>query len=196
MPTLHTALHRLHTQYSLPHIVLTSIPLSDAVVRELQLPDPPVSYRILLPERAPASYHAVGQGTINNEGLVCFASSWTTEGMQTWAYGLPTIDVPFTGTGDLLSALCAAWFKRSDDKSVMPPLAQAVSKALLTVQQVLLKTHLYALSHPSSSTTDDRPTAQVLRQRELRIIPERALIADPGEGWSPKAIDWSAVSGA
>lgn len=110
--------------------------------------------------------------------------------MRTWAFGLPTIDIPFTGTGDLLSALCAAYFDPLNSSS---PLADAVSKALLTVQQILLKTHLHALSVPAPPGSETVATARTLRERELRLIPERALIASPGEGWVPKTIDWSTL---
>jgi pyridoxine kinase len=118
--------------------------------------------------------------------------------VETWAFALPTIQIPFTGTGDLLSALCTAWYDPGVSTNDMPPLASAVSKALLTVQQILLRTHLHALS---KSTDRSRPIAgvesdviekaRVLRQRELRIIPERALIADGGQGWPGCRIDWS-----
>jgi pyridoxine kinase len=187
LKTLHAALHRLHTEYSLPHIVISSIPLPYAVANQLVSP-PPSAYTALLPDPLPAAYHPVSSET--PEILVCVASSWTEEGgMRTWAYGLPTIDVPFTGTGDLLSALCAAWF----DVSTPSPLADAVAKALLTVQQILLKTHIHALSAPTGSSTDTRATATTLRQRELRLIPERALIASPGDGWTSTPIDWSTL---
>jgi pyridoxine kinase len=129
--------------------------------------------------------------------------------METWAFALPTVDVPFTGTGDLLSALCTAWYglAPSAPSSSMPPLAWALSKALLTVQQVLLRTYLHMLAletHdpvPVLSTADGDDTAteiqqraQLLRRRELRIVQERALIADGGTGWEGRRVDWDAIA--
>lgn len=125
--------------------------------------------------------------------------------METWAFALPTIDVPFTGTGDLLSSLCTAWFgiAQSVDhtSNSMPPLAWAVSKALLTVQQILLRTYVYMLEEESRPGTDNASLpantaasakARALRRRELRIVRERALITDGGEGWKGNVVHWEA----
>lgn len=198
LSTLHTALNRLHTENSLSHIAFSSIPLRQETVQELGLPSPPQSYTSLLPDNLPEAYNAVQWNQPDHEVLVCFASTWSDSGMETWAFALPTILVPFTGTGDLLSALVAAWYDPASSSSGMSPLASAVSKALLTVQQILLRTHIHALAQvtdttagESSSTKNVRSKAQVLRKRELRIIPERSLITEVGEGWPGSRIDWS-----
>lgn len=135
--------------------------------------------------------------------------------MNTWAFALPTIDVPFTGTGDLLSALCTAWYglapaTATSDSSSMSPLAWALSKALLTVQQILLRTYLHMLDlnardgmpggtdategSASATATDVSQRAQQLRRRELRLVQERALIADGGAGWEGRRVDWEKVA--
>lgn len=198
LKTLHTALHRLHTENSLAHIAFSSIPLRQETVRKLGLPAPPQSYTRLLPDRLPEAYNAVNWDNPEHEVLVCFASSMVDNSMETWAFGLPTILVPFTGTGDLLSALVSAWYEPGVSTDGMSSLASAVSKALLTVQQILLRTHVHALTQTTEgklantdSTNDVREKAQVLRKRELRIIQERALITDGGEGWAGSRVDWS-----
>ena len=191
LKTLHTALHRLHTQNSLAHIAFSSIPLRQQTVQELGLPEPPQSYTSLLPDSLPDAYNAVQWNNPDNEVLVCFASSCTGETMETWAFALPTILVPFTGTGDFLSALCAAWYDPTTSTNGMSPLATAVSKALLTVQQILLRTHIHALSSSSPTSDDLLGKAQLLRTRELRIVQERSLITDAGDGWPGVEIDWS-----
>lgn len=136
--------------------------------------------------------------------------------METWAFALPTIDVPFTGTGDLLSALCTAWYglapTTSPTSSTMPALAWALSKALLTVQQILLRTYLHMLEleeqstnpgpdpieHDATNVTNPeieiRLRAQQLRRRELRLVQERALISDGGAGWDGRRVDWDTVA--
>jgi pyridoxine kinase len=155
-----------------------------------------------LPDSLPEAYNAIEWDNPNHEVLVCFASSWTaSNGMETWAFGLPTILVPFTGTGDFLSALVAAWYDTEASYVGMSPLASAVSKALLTVQQILLRTHIHALaqadaanSGSASSMENVKGKAQVLRKRELRIIQERSLITDGGEGWPGSRVDWSRLA--
>jgi len=195
LPTLHTALDRLHTEHSLRHIAFSSIPLRQQTVQRLGLPSPPQSYTCLLPANLPEAYNAIEWNNPDQEVLVCFASSWSANSMETWAFALPTILVPFTGTGDFLSALVAAWYDPSASANGMSPLASAVSKALLTVQQILLRTHIHALAQVNdtndASINDVKSKAQVLRTRELRIIPERSLITDGGEAWPGSRVDWS-----
>jgi pyridoxine kinase len=191
LKTLHTALYRLHTQNSLAHIAFSSIPLRQQTVQQLGLPEPPPSYTKLLPDNLPDAYNAVKWDNPDNEVLVCFASTCAGDKMETWAFALPTILVPFTGTGDFLSALCAAWYDPNTSSNDMSPLATAVSKALLTVQQILLRTHIHALSGSSSASDDILGKAKILRTRELRIIQERSLIIDGGEGWPGVKLDWS-----
>lgn len=209
LASLRTALARLHTDHALPHIAFSSIPLRRSVVDRLQLPAAPDSYTRLLPPDLPSAYRSAGQGGPEDEVLVCFASTYETE-METWAFALPTIDIPFTGTGDLLSALCTAWYRKDAvpdaDRSSMPHLAWAVSKALLTVQQILLKTYTHMLQQQEcqdesmvrkhgSDNQDIRAKAMHLRSRELRLVPERGLIAEPGPGWAGRRVDWQTVAG-
>ena len=154
--------------------------------------------------------------------LVCFASTNTDDGLDTWAFCLPTVQGYFSGVGDLFSAMVLAHFK--DGHETLPPLVHAVSKALLAVQQVLLRTHLYSLSqasaygaatprplHPQTQSHDSvLPTdseldaavpvnkdpkrkAKRMRLRELRVVQERQLLQDRGEGWPGKKLDWATL---
>ncbi|WWC70136.1 pyridoxal kinase [Kwoniella pini CBS 10737] len=224
--TLHTALQQLHTANSLAHIAFSSIPLPISLVTSLDLPSPPESYLRLLPDPFPPWYDAVGVGKPEDEVLVCFASSWQDDSMRTWAFALPTIRGYFSGVGDLFSAMVLAHFKNPESQSSLPPLAHAVSKALLTVQQILLRTHIYSLIQTGTSGTatprplhhspsepqgsaipsdveldeinpinpkDPKRKARRMRLRELRVVQERALIADGGEGWPGKELDWPSV---
>lgn len=107
----------------------------------------------------------------------------------------------------------------------LSPLAHAVSLALLTVQQVLLRTHIHSIevstatsikgaatprptrkqffdSLPSdaeldavepANPKDPKRKAKRMRLRELRVVQERALIVDGGEGWPGKLIRWDQV---
>jgi len=231
LPTLHQALHQLHAQNALPHVAFSSIPLPMSLVTSLNLPPPPVSYTRLLPDPHPPWYDAVGVGAPEDDVLVCFASSWSEDRMNTWAFALPTVRGYFSGVGDLFSAMVLAHYDNPDSQSDLPLLPHAVSKALLTVQQILLRTHLYSLSQSGSSGTaaprplhpaavgstslsgqdsvipsdveldsmapvhprDPKRKAKRMRLRELRLVQERALIADGGEGWPGRPLDWASI---
>jgi pyridoxine kinase len=93
--------------------------------------------------------------------LACFASTKTgdSETLQTYGFALPTVEGYFSGVGDLFSALVLAFFKKEANEpegekqtgDELPPFATAVSKALLGVQQILLKTHLHTLQVANES---------------------------------------------
>lgn len=225
LSTLHLALSRLHTDHSLPHITLSSLPLPVSLIQRLELPAPPSSYTSLLPEPAPPWYDAVGKGNPSDEVLVCFASSYTNGKLDTWAFALPTIRGYFSGVGDLFSAMTLAHFDGARTDHNLPPLPYAVSKALLTVQQILLRTHVFSLVQsgaqdnsqtlpandpafvnqsvlPSDSELDSLPPealngvkrkARRMRLRELRLIAERDLIVNGGEGWPGQRLQWESI---
>ena len=230
LATLHASLHRLHTVSSVSHIAVSSIPLRFSLVAPLRLPPPPASYTRLLPDVTPPLYDAFGVGDVDDEVLVCFASTWSNGRMDTWAFALPTIRGYFSGVGDLFSALVLAHFDSPESSSALPPLAHAVSKSLLAVQQILLQTHLHSLARSGHSgaaasgtshgpesqggkseiesaipsdveldsaepirPSDPRRKARRMRMRELRIVQERALITDGGDGWPGRRLDWGVL---
>ena len=230
LPTLHSSLHQLHTIHHVTHVAFSSIPLPASLVKSLKIPSPPQSYTCLLPETSPPWYDAAGSGTEEDDVLVCFASTWVNKRMETWGFSLPTVRGYFSGVGDLFSAMVLAHFDETETQREYPPLIYAVSKALLAVQQILLKTHLYSLSHSSSSGTAtprplhhlvnpvERPSAESLipsdleldsgnpkrpnhpkrkakrmRIRELRIVQERALLAEVGSGWPGAKLEWDSL---
>lgn len=158
MASLHAALTALHVNYGVPHVVLSSIPLPISLVAELGLPPPPVSYTRFVPDPKPPWYDAVGVGEPEDDILVCFASTWDGDKPQTYGFALPTIRGYFSGVGDLFSALVLGHYQRTGKTQPgLSPLADAVSHALLTVQQILLRTHLYSLDIASSGSATPRP---------------------------------------
>lgn len=222
MSTLYDALTALHTTYGVKHVALSSIPLPESLLSSLGVPPPPSSYTRLLPESHPPWYDAVGVAEGDEEVLVCFSSTYTEGELETYAFALPTIRGYFSGVGDLFSALVLGHYLRPENQaSDLPPLPFAVSRALLTVQQILLRTHLFSLSAAGSGTStpkslregtpapdsiipsdteldnapppnpsDPKRRARRMRVREMRVVQERALIADGGEGWPGVKVDW------
>lgn len=225
LSTLYDALKALHTTYGVQHVVVSSIPLPVSLVSGLGVPAPPKSYTRLLPEVHPPWYDAVGVAEGDEEVLVCFASTWNCSTLETFAFALPTIRGYFSGVGDLFSALVLGHYQRPEEPaSQLPPLAFAVSRALLTVQQILLRTHLHSLTVAASGTATPKPLhegppasdsiipsdteldnapplnpsdpkrkARRMRLREMRVVQERALIVDGGEGWPGVKVDWDTV---
>ena len=230
LSSLHSSLRHLHTIHGLPHIVLSSIPLPIKIVSDLDLPVPPDSYACFMADFNSSRSETIRSDPEDHEILVCFASSFIDGRIDTWAFRLPTLPGYFSGVGDLFSALVLGHL--DDDarhRSDLPVLPYAVSKALLTVQQILLKTHLFFLSqarrsndaeprrmhHSAGSLRRDRTSDAIdqsashpnversldyddpmrkairTRKRELRIIPERGLIIDNGQGWPGRRMDWS-----
>lgn len=157
LETLHTALRALHTTYGVPHVVLSSIPLPVSLLSALNVPGPPESYNRLLPSPPPGWYDAIPTIDADEEVLACFSSTFINGKLETHAFALPTIRGYFSGVGDLFSALVLAHFNPPPGiertPSSLPPLAYAVSRALLTVQQILLRTHIFSLEAASTSET-------------------------------------------
>jgi pyridoxine kinase len=203
-----------------PHVCLSSIPLPVKLMSKLGVPAPPASYTRLLPSAHPPWYDAVGlEMDDDDDVLASFASTYVDGKLETHAFALPTIRGYFSGVGDLFSALVLGHFK--DARGRDNGLRYAVSRALLTVQQILLRTHIYSLQVaadgsatplaegapsdaviPSDAELDDAPPlnpadpkrkARRMRLREMRVVQERALIVDGGEGWPSVKIDWESI---
>lgn len=157
LPSLRTALDRLHSENNLIHVALSSIPLPASLVRSLDLPGPPEAYTSLLPNHSLPWYHSAEDSEPEDDILVCFASTKLPDSsLETWAFALPTVQGYFSGVGDLFSAMVQAHYAPQD--SAADALAVAVARALLAVQRVLLRTHLHSLSQALiSGTATPRP---------------------------------------
>lgn len=159
--------------------------MSADLVQGLHLPTPPKSYNRLLPDPLPPWYETAESGGSDHKVLVCFASSWTKGDIETWGFALPTIRGYFSGVGDLFSAMVLANFN-STSGSRPSTLAYAVSKALLTVQQILLRTHLHSISQSGSSgSATPRPIQPTHTLSLDSIIPSDSeldsIVPHPGD---------------
>lgn len=181
--SLHRALNALHASpYSVPNVIISSIALPQNVVESLNLVAAPQEYAALADDAKgiePSLNDKQGSAV-----LLCFASTKTAddEMPQTYVFALPVIDGYFSGVGDLFSALVLGFYGKGnsaasdlsasetvpivDQKSSsnvattarLSPFAAAVSKALMGVQLILLKTHLWSLRMAEESKEKRRQT--------------------------------------
>lgn len=243
---MYDALVKLHKH--VPCVAISSIPLPASLVAQLDLPGPPPAYASLLPQIVPPTEPNARPTPTDPLVLVCVASTVQNSELDTYAFSLPTIEGYFSGVGDLFSALVLGFYEPPEPAATssavsaaaqdlapvditqgskltiqaLPPFARAVSKALLGVQNVLLRTHQLApldeeqvdtvagSSLPSDDELDSLPptpaskgslpiparTARRMRRRELRIVQEREALLIPlkeGVGWPGRRIDWTMV---
>ncbi|KAL1692779.1 Ribokinase-like protein [Schizophyllum commune] len=159
MDTLRTSLRVLHDRYKVPHVVLSSIPLTPWLLDAL-----PPSLR----------------PTTHTDQLLCITSD-AAEG-TVHARCVTLIPGYFSGVGDMFSALTLAHFVPEAGESA---LANAVSFALAKTHAVLERTHEYALKLPEDErqpTDDEKDIAEPLRKtrrmrgRELRLIQSQDIL--------------------
>ena len=163
--SLRDAIRKLHEEYQVPNVVVSSIPMKPWLAE-------------FLSEEIPQ-----GQPT----DLLCISSSRSASEKRTvvHACAVPLIPGYFSGVGDLFSALVLAHFD-PDGKS---PLPDAVGKALTKTHAIVQLTHAYAqtLEEADRTSTDDEldgkdPTRVVrrMRGRELRLIQGQDIIRGKG----------------
>lgn len=182
--SLHRALKVLHTQYRVPHVVISSIPLKS-----------------WLAEALPSSIRPSEDAS---EQLLCIASSFPPSiplinghashpsAPIVHAQCVPLITGYFSGVGDLFSALLLAHFHPDDippETLHATPLSTAVSKALSKTHALLVMTQAIAESLPEEERlpTDDEldkinPLRKIrrMRGRELALVRGQDLIRGIG----------------
>ncbi|KAF5340954.1 hypothetical protein D9611_005844 [Ephemerocybe angulata] len=174
LASLRKALSILHTEYHVPNVVITSIPLKQWLVDCLPSPiRPPHGDHILCITSSTADAHPSGTPSLVHAQYVA------------------TIPGYFSGVGDLFSALLLAHFHPHE-----PPkspgatvLSEAVSKALVKTHTMLQLTHERASKlpederHPSDDELDGadplRKTRR-MRGRELALIQGQDIIRGSG----------------
>ncbi|KAL1737857.1 Ribokinase-like protein [Schizophyllum fasciatum] len=159
MDSLRASLRVLHERYKVPHVVLSSIPLTPWLLDAL-----------------PASLRP----TTHTDQLLCITSDAAEHAVH--ARCVPLIPGYFSGVGDMFSALTLAHFVPEAGAGA---LANAVSLALAKTHAVLERTHEYALGLPEEerqSTDDEKDAAEPLRKtrrmrgRELRLIQSQDIL--------------------
>jgi pyridoxine kinase len=192
--SLRKALTILHETYSVPNVVISSIPM-EQWLKDLAPPHirSPVSNK----ERSLLCLASVRRTAANGDGgNDDTPSSWPS---TVYAACIPLIPGYFSGVGDLFSALVLGHYhtrasappldsNNSDhlnNGNASPPLAHAVSLALTKTHAILRLTESHASKLPPEerTTTDDEldkkdPERLVrrMRGRELRLVQGRKIL--------------------
>lgn len=170
--SLRDAIRKLHEEYKVPNVVVSSIPMKPWLAG-------------CLPED-------MSKGELTD--LLCISSSRGVSGNNPVVHActVPLIPGYFSGVGDLFSALVLAHF----DPDGASPLPDAVGKALSKTHRIVQLTNVHAqsLDEADRTTTDDEldkmdPMRVVrrMRGRELRLIQGQDIIRGEGLGREMKA---------
>ncbi|KAF8634617.1 hypothetical protein AX15_000822 [Amanita polypyramis BW_CC] len=203
-PSLQRALRILHTEYKVPNVVVSSIPLHPWLLEVLPSNARPIE---------PSDPH-----------LLCISSEATTNDSsdrisKISARSVPHIRGYFSGVGDLFSALVLGHYHppvTNGDTAINlngftnghakhaglhnSPLTAAVTLALSVTHAVLLFTHERTLSLPDAErhpTDDERDAAEPLRQvrrmrgRELALIQARHIIVNNDAAPRYELVPWA-----
>lgn len=179
---LQEALWRLHTEFNVPNVVISSIPITQARLSWI-----PEQFRLrnALEETPGVIY--------SEDALICICSSYQGTTSTVYATTVPQIRGYFAGVGDLFSALILGHFQpaklgEEEDKT---PLSIATSHALRTIHAILIKTSRaasLAFDSPKDIYTDDELDAKDperrprrMKARELRIVGSTNLILSCGK---------------
>ncbi|KAI0091497.1 Ribokinase-like protein [Irpex rosettiformis] len=178
LPSLRRALKVLHTEYRVPNVVISSIPLrewlKDSLPSDLRPP--------------------VGEDISDSDYLLSIVSSThgnTTENAPSIVHARSVTCLPgyFSGVGDLFSALVLGHYEHSkraspEDNSITA-IADAVAQALTKTHAMLSMTHMHAANlpederQPTDEELDSKEPDRVVRRmrgRELRLIQGQDII--------------------
>jgi pyridoxine kinase len=179
---LRRALSKLHAQYGVPHVVISSIPVS-------------TEKAAWLPARFAASTGYSSPGvTYASENLLCIASSY---GESTHNSTVHTAIIPQIrgGVGDLFSALILGSFNKNHEARARDwnstALPSAVTHAIRTTHAILRKTAKASALVPGATedgytdeeldARDENRRARRMKARELRIIGSADIILSAGQ---------------
>lgn len=171
--SLRSAIKKLHKEYGVPNVVVSSIPMKPWLAE-------------FLPGKIPKSHPT---------DLLCISSSSGDAEKRPVVHActVPLISGYFSGVGDLFSALVLAHF----DPDRNSPLSDAVGKALTKTHAIIELTDAYSqtLEEADRTGTDDEldekdPMRLVrrMRGRELRLIQGQDIIR--GEGLRREMKAW------
>jgi pyridoxine kinase len=157
LSSLASAVHALHRDYSIPHLIITSLRISKVSEKTLS-----------------STVNGSTTNTEDEDVLSVVGSSATSNGdPRLWRIDIPAYPVFFSGTGDMFAALIvvrlreaaaatgllntASWRSPDNVPAVETPLARAAEKVLASMQAVLGKTYeAYKEEIPKIEAASDR----------------------------------------
>lgn len=191
LASLRAVQEKLHVEYRVPHVVITSL---------------------ALPPDDLARLGASATMPDGQEAMVLVGSTWD-HGLQSWFLQFPCLGEYFSGVGDLFAALVLARFATHLDDLPEParaahalepaasadectlPIARAVMLAVAALQHVLVRTRATMVEQGARLQLDPfRPVTQldadervrVMRLRELRIVQSASEILRPRVLYRPQ----------
>ncbi|CAG7847465.1 Pyridoxal kinase; AltName: Full=Protein SALT OVERLY SENSITIVE 4; AltName: Full=Pyridoxal kinase-like protein SOS4; AltName: Full=Pyridoxine kinase; Contains: RecName: Full=Pyridoxal kinase, N-terminally processed [Serendipita indica DSM 11827] len=191
MEALRNALHTLHGQYGVPHVVISSIPIT--AERAAWLPD---SGDYLDPPENDLRYAS--------EDLLCVASIVSDGHSTSTVYTARIRQVAgyLSGVGDLFSALVLGYY---DPHTSQTALCDAVVKAIRTTHALVRRTmqtskrasgaDVDGYTDEELDSKDEDRRARRMKARELRIIGNNELILSAGGSqrqFGPEMQHWEA----
>ncbi|GJJ11422.1 hypothetical protein Clacol_005655 [Clathrus columnatus] len=160
LSSLREALRILHEEYKVPNVVISSIPLSGALL-----------------SARPHWFQDMQQRNF----LLCIASAASKTGISVvHTMFIPQLKGYFVGVGDFFSAMVLGHFRETVNGEP-PTLAHAVASACRITYALLLRTNYHVLTYPEVGgdgldASDIERRVRQMRGRELRIVQERELI--------------------
>lgn len=200
LDTMKAVLTKLHAEYGVPHVVITSLELpADDLAK--------IGAAVTLPDGA--------------QPMLLVGSTWDAEkkSPRPWFLQFPSHGEYFSGVGDLFAALTLARFSETPDdlpeaarasyasygtpaeNECTLPIARAITLAVASLQHVLLRTHktmvelgkeegIDPFQPTHTASVEDR--VKVMRMRELRIIQSAGDILHPTVHYRPQWMHHSA----
>lgn len=191
LESLQAVQEKLHKEYHVPHVIITSLALPPEDLARLGASD-------TMPD--------------GREAMVLVGSTWD-QGLHSWFLQFPCLGEYFSGVGDLFAALVLARFStelddlpeparaahaleptKSDNECTLP-IARAVMLAVASLQHVLERTRATMIEQGARLHLDPfRPVSQldaeervkVMRLRELRIVQSATEIVHPHVLYRPQ----------
>lgn len=170
---LKRALLKLHQTYGVPHVVISSIPISPDKAK-------------WLPERFVVAQERLDEGIIYAaENLLCISSSWESATLTSVVHAttIPQVQGFFSGVGDLFSAVILGHYDPENvgaEDQLATPLSYAVTCAVRTTHAILRETARASALVPGAKLDgytdeeldlkDENRRPRRMKARELRII--------------------------
>ncbi|KAL2853102.1 Ribokinase-like protein [Aspergillus pseudodeflectus] len=203
LSTLAEAITTIHSKYSVPHVIITSVQLS-----KLTTP-------ATLPTPTPST--ATSNNTNQNLLTVIGSTTLSTGEPRLFRIDVPALDCFFSGTGDMFAALTVArlreavfndsdaglrdtksWVSKDDVRATELPLAKATEKVLASMHDVLERTieardaQLKATAGEAGVGTEETELKKEHLRRtkaaEVRLVRNVRLLREPTVEF--KAVEW------